>query len=1560
MGRAARKDGEKSVESMLLNKFKPASAKKEAAQEKKTPETLKDERTVLADKGKRIAKDDGVSPRGYVPTSPGNVGYEPNRTRDDRDQIIRQSSRLVKETIEDKIGKGGIEVELVKDGFKVMASKPSVHSDDDNLIQKARAVFRVSMQTPHPNKKRRAFASVEFDNNKDVPDRYTIAQHLVSSEDPEARIELNSRKISAFINTGEVEIKRASKRQSNDGENKHSIEDRKIVFRDFRGNAPVYTALKVNDVSNSVHLLKKAGFELQPRKLDASHGNEDVQGSVYELIVNTAQLPLVDATLRQAGEFKEISRKPKNDEAPNTKDGEVFKNEKQIDDPTKFPGRSSEKNEPSYKTADPEDMAKDSEGHAYDQDQNENKNKWPGRSIEKNREGLPANPEHKPHGDEKPNKRNTYPNMPGPGESEDPQDWPFRTLETGTDWGIGEMLRYENYSKTRPLQLKDVLNKTEAQYEALSQMDTPLGSNAQMPDVAPQFGEANDEIGDLVQQDDTGIMSDGEKVVLVTTKDNLVDLAGIVSDEGAAPEAAPATPPMGGVSTTPDNRGLPGSTASKKKAAEVEVEIKDEDEEEDSSKEACETKTAGGESVPMPGEGDSKFQKTAPSIKDNGDKMDGMDHGKSAEEGNKPKIVPTEEFDKYKVALKLAFPEAKPAFAAAQRIAVLAAEHLNNGKVLNQEQFAEATKIASKMVAKSKVGEAKNPYFVTTAFLKDDRLVLAQEIYSKIEVNDSLKEAAVGGSGGTVPNAEPPKNPNTNPDDMTGLNNGKSDANDSMTGFRSSDEPEAKKDEIGGINKNPEEPNMKKTPRGPEDGMSHGDSSGGSPAVTPSSEYKKSNPTKHMTYASYNGDDPVKPLNNKFRDFREELLNHMSEAGTVKVPHRVFANVRNDIIKDYEQEHSKVMKAFANHEINDVEVGKRKALLERVKLARINVTREARLAVGRKVKASKREADKYSGDGKPDTHFNVKDYKNQYNHQTQEWWDRALEKGGNRPTGGMPQMSLKEDEDKAYEENLYDDDQNFVGRTREKSGGVPAKELHTLRADEGKAWGSENLYDKADDWVGRSAEKAGWEAPTSNEYMLKTEQKKEIEAVVKHVTAKKEGEYKKDPLTPELMRNVLRVGGLGVKDKKIIEVKGGKYAYGTKNVDLISEVVDLHQRGLDELHITYAMSQKHPDALVNVPDILAGYKLAKKGGAENPKMPAQAGEEMKARIAKVMKTAKSVDDKTVQKLLKFTDNDGPNIAEPYAYMSMKDPSVIKDILTAQGKLEDYEVVYYIRGKYGDQFNQWDVDDVIRAYNMMNGSKKKASANPFAVCNESVGSEKTEKRERCINKVKKKNKEEGAPEIPKTPKKDAAESKDKKYHDTSYDKERKDDIASNMPEQKSWAAGDISEYNPAEGHSDEEGELEDWQKPQPTVSSEQANDQPEYNKKDGQLSETVLPQESRDYGTEQAKSPVTNIGHPEQDNDVTFAANDTAYDQTGRFPKANVASPYSSEHITEKIVLGIGKEYHSVQDAFNDAVKGKRYGIMSKAQIHQVAEALKAFGFSVTEPKQPENKTPAKK
>lgn len=1466
MGRAAKKQGELSVTDTLLNKFKPTSAKKEAGKAEKSPETLKDERTALADKGKRIAQEDGVSSRGYVPSSPGNISYEPNRTRDDRDQIIRMSSKLVKESIEDKIGRGGIEVEMVKDGFKLIASKPSVHSDDDNIIQKARAVFRVSMQTPRPDIIRRAFASVEFDITKDPADRYTIAKHLVSADDQEARISLDSNKITAFINTGEVEFRHASKRQVNQGENKHEIENRKIVFRDFRGTAPIYTALKVNNVPNSVHLLKKAGFELQPRKLDASHGGENVQGSVYELIVNTVQLPLVDNLLRQAGEFTEISRKPKNDEASNTNEGEVFKNQKQIDDATKFPGRSSEKNKPSYKSADPEAMSKDSEGHAYDQDQNDNKSKWPGRSMEKNHEGLPKNPDHPVKGDEKPNKRNTYPNMPGPGESEDPQDWPFRTLETGSDWGIGEMLRYENYSKSRPLQLSDV-KKTEAQYAALgpNAMDTPLGGSAQATDVTPQFGEANDEIGDLIQQPETGIMSDGEKVVLVTTRDNLIDLAGgTVTSAPTAPATPPATPPMGGGSTTPENKGLPGSTARRKNAAEIEIEV-GEDEEDDQEKEGC-SKTAGGEAVPMP-EGKSKFQKTAPSIKDNGDKMDGMDHGKSAEEGNTPKVKPTEEAEKYKVALKLAFPEAKPAFAAAQRIAVLAAENLNNGKVLDQKQFAEATKIASKMVAKAK-GDKKNPYFVTTSFLKDDRLVLAQEIYTKIEVNKALKEAAIGGSGGVVPNPEPPKNPNNSPDDMTGLNNGKSDADDSMTGYRSSDEPEAKKNEIGGINKNPDDPNMKKTPRGPEDGMSHGKSSGGSPAVVPSSEYKKSNPAKHMTYASYKGENPVRPINDKFKDFREELLSHLSAAGTTKVPHRVFAQVRNDITKDYETEYSKVMAAFARHEINDVEVGRRKALLEQVKLARISVTRTARVAIGRKVSASH----KVNAEGKPDTHFKVPDVKNDYNHQDDQWWDRALEKGGSRPTGGMPQMSLKEDEDKAFEESLYDDDQKFVGRTREKSGGVPAKELHTLRADEGKAQGGESMYDDATGWVGRSAEKSGWDAPTSNSYMLKTERKHELEAVINHVAAKKEGEYKKEAMTPNLMRGILRAGGLDIKDKKIIEVKGGLYAYGTKNVDLISEVVDLHHRGLDELHIAYAISKKHPDSLVNVPDVLAGYKLAKNGGVGNPKLPANAGAGVKAR----------------------------------------------------------------------------------------STKAEASANPFAVCNESVGTEKTEKRERCIKDVKKKNKEEGAPEIPKTPKKDAAESKDKKYHETSYSKEMKDDIASDMPEQKSWQAGDISEADKDKGRSDQEGDLEDWQKPQPTVSSEEANDQKEYNKKDGQLSETVLPQESRDLGTEQAKSPVTHIGHPETSNDVTFASNDTVYDQTGKFPKATAASPYSAEHITEKIVQGIGREYHSVQDAFNDAVKGRRYGSMSPAQIHQVAEALKAFGFAVTEPKPASYKPPVEK
>lgn len=1600
--RATSKPGEKSVISGLLNKFKPVNTKKEASVEQKQPETLKEEREVLAEKGKRIAQDDGLTVRAYNTSAPGNVAYQPSRMRDDRDQIINKAAALVKSAIEDKIGKGGIEVDLVNDGFKVSASVASVHHDEDNIIQKARAVFRVSMQTPQPGKKRVAFASVAFDMSKDTHERYSIAQHLVPFDDQETRVPLEARKLAAFINTGEVEVKRTAKRQKDTAENQHE-QDRKLVFRDFRGVAAKYTPLPVKSVENAVFELRKAGFEIQPRKLDATHGEENVRGAVYEVIVSSAQLPVLDKLLRNAGEFTEISRKPKNDETSNTNKGEVFKNEEQIDDPTKFPGRSSEKNEPTYKKTDPENMAKDSEGHAYDQDQIDNNKKWPGRSTEKNHEGLPAKPENKPHGDEKANKRGPNPNMPGPGEAESVKDWPFRTLETGTDWGIGEMLRYENYRKTRPVQLKDI--KKEAQgYSPLgaNAMDMPLGSEAQA-EVTPDFGGGNDELGGLIGDDSTGIMSDGEKVVLVTTRDNLIDLAGGVNSGNAAPAPAPtpaapmtpATPPMGGGSTTPENRGLPGSTASKKKA-----EAESEDEEKDDEKEEIkEIKTAGGEAVPMP-EGNSKFQKTAPSIKNNGDKMDGMDHGKSESEGKTPKVKPTEEADKYKVALKLAFVESRPAFAAAQRIAVLAAEYLNKGKVLNQEQFAEATKIASRMVAKSK-GDTKNPYFVTTAFLKNDKLVLAQEIYKKIMVNDALKaDAAVGGSGGVVPNPEPPKNPNNSPDDMTGLNNGKSDAGDSMTGFKSSDEPEAKKNEIGGINKNPDDPNMKKSPRGPEDGMSHGKSSGGEAAVKPSSEYKKSNPTKHMTQASYQGENPVKPLTNKFKDFREELLNHLSKQGGAKVPHRVFASVRNAITKDYEQEYTKLMHQFSKHEINDVTVSERKAQLEKIKLARIDVTRTARTAFARVVGARKATA----AEGKPSAHFKVPDVKSDYNHQDDQWWDRALEKGGDKPKGGLPQMGLKEDEDKAYDEKLYDDDQNFVGRTREKSGGVAAKPLHSLRADEGKAQDNEKLYDDANDWVGRSAEKAGWDAPTSNSYMLKTEKKAQLEAVVNHVRSKKEGEYKKEALTPELMRGVLRAGGLAVNDKKIVEVKGGLYTYGTKNVDVISEVIDLHHRGLDDFHISFAMSKKHPDTLLNVPDILEGYKLARKGGPQaNFKVPAGKAGEVKARIAKALKTAKNVDDRTVEKLLKFTNNDSPLEASPSGsvYMSMKDPGVIKDILSVYGKLEDYEVEYYICGKYGQKFSRWDIEDVIRAYKAMN-KKGIASAQKKPTeliveydsgkgdfddqISKIVGTAMTGSGTDLGTGVRDlsfdvkgigvadiiedlnhaaipitristggEDGESGEVFTKAFRKKKAAESK--QYNETSYEKEKNDDIASDMPEQKSWQAGDISEADEELGRSDQEGELKDWQKPQPTVSSEEADDQPSYNKKDGQLSETVLPKESRDLGIEQVKSPVTHVGQPEKNNDVSFAPNDTVYDTTGRFGKATPASPYSAEHITEKIVLGVGKEFQSVQEAFDGAVSGNRFGVLSPAQIHQVSEALKAFGFSVKKPAASKKRTP---
>jgi len=249
------------------------------------------------------------------------------------------------------------------------------------------------------------------------------------------------------------------------------------------------------------------------------------------------------------------------------------------------------------------------------------------------------------------------------------------------------------------------------------------------------------------------------------------------------------------------------------------------------------------------------------------------------------------------------------------------------------------------------------------------------------------------------------------------------------------------------------------------------------------------------------------------------------------------------------------------------------------------------------------------------------------------------------------------------------------------------------------------------------------------------------------------------------------------------------------------------------------------------------------------------------------------------------------------------------------------------------------------------------------------------------------------------KKEAAGSED--YNKTSYSEDIKDDIASDMPEQKSWQKGEVSEADPKKGRSDQPGDLDKDQRPQPTISSQEKENQKETkgydwkkesaanpfavcaestgreneekyenciqdvkkknksegapeipkskDKKEAQVNEDVLPKEHRDQGTEQQFGMVTK--HMQPGNNVTYAGNDTVYDNTGRFPKADPSSPYTVAHIVEQVLIGLDKrQWNDCQAALDGIAVGERFGRLSQGQLSLLTKTLTAHGFKLTEPK----------
>lgn len=231
--------------------------------------------------------------------------------------------------------------------------------------------------------------------------------------------------------------------------------------------------------------------------------------------------------------------------------------------------------------------------------------------------------------------------------------------------------------------------------------------------------------------------------------------------------------------------------------------------------------------------------------------------------------------------------------------------------------------------------------------------------------------------------------------------------------------------------------------------------------------------------------------------------------------------------------------------------------------------------------------------------------------------------------------------------------------------------------------------------------------------------------------------------------------------------------------------------------------------------------------------------------------------------------------------------------------------------------------------------KSANCSPKQASEEKEGAKKVESTGAFVNAMKlKKNNREAADGVKKVK--------------TSYEDEKNENISTKMPDYEYKA-------HLEKGRSDEEGQIKEFHKMQPTLKSEKVD---EMFKEDGKflkegqkivkaIDDDVMSAETRRRHIDNQYGRVSHVGMPFKQNDVNFSANDMVYDDLRHGRKPNGASPYDESYYVDRALRGLRtRDFLDSTAAFRGIVASEEGRYMSDHQKMRFAKLLAGYGLVV--------------
>lgn len=627
--------GEKSVLSRLLGR----DMKKNASS---TPKTLEEEREALASQAKAIAEKSPLDPRAYNARESGPIKHQAKYETSNKDAIVRSASRELNDFISDKVGRGGFVIEEAE--FKKISSHKSLSDNNSEEIDKAVIAFKIDFTTG--TKPKSCFAAVDFDRT-DKDQSLTVKSFFVDCVDSKRKVAASKEGIEAYLTSAPSDY----------------TFERKLAYFDVSNpENQTWVKLNVKSVSKAKAMLEKAGFEIQSRVLGREN---NLTGPVYELVLTPEKYAQAKTVI--ASEFVEVDE--------NLRDDEKFENahgnepDAKTDDPKNWQDRSLEKNAPKYMK--PTDASQPKENEPT---KDTPATTWDTRSLEKNEttplgKFTPADP-NKVKQDEAFEEKNGNTPM-----ESDPTQWQDRSLEQ---------------NKSTPPGAKTLMKYERKKGQLLEQVESSPESVLTPPPVAPNEIPVNpapiDMVGPETMAPDMGME------VPVSPVDSIIEMLNSTElsyEEIEKVEEALENKEKQVVET--EETDLPGEDKpapktedkgeKKEEPKEEKKEEKSEDKKEDKPKEEkSEEKKEASKKVMATTKKLANFQcvcgtylstpscdcsaprftslgqltdsdvgnlaSPAPDFKKNNatkDEMDGLDHGKTAADGSKPKVTPSTE-----------------------------------------------------------------------------------------------------------------------------------------------------------------------------------------------------------------------------------------------------------------------------------------------------------------------------------------------------------------------------------------------------------------------------------------------------------------------------------------------------------------------------------------------------------------------------------------------------------------------------------------------------------------------------------------------------------------------------------------------------------------------------------------------------------------------------------------------------------------------------------------------------------------------------------------------------